>query len=71
MASWGRGMSQLIYEARMAGRIYRLATDIDLGPEAQMGFMRSVDGWEARALARHKPDHSTVLTFVAATRVER
>lgn len=64
-------MSQLIYEARMAGRIYRLATDVDLGPEALMGFMRSIDGWEARALARQKPDHSTILTFVAATRVDR
>ena len=64
-------MSQLIYEARMAGRVYRLSTDIDLGPEAQMGFMRSIDGWEARALARHKPDHSTMMTFVPAVRIER
>lgn len=69
--SWGRKMSQLIYEARMAGRVYRLATDIDLGPEAMMGFLRSVDGWEARALARHKPEHSTVLTFVPATRIDK
>ena len=63
-------MAQLIYEARMAGRTYRLATDVDLGPEAHMGFRRSLDGWEARALARHKPDHSTMMTFVPATRVK-
>lgn len=64
-------MSQLIYEARMAGRVYRLATDVDLGPEAQMGFLRSIDGWEARALARHKPDHSTMMKFVPATRINK
>lgn len=64
-------MSQLIYEARLAGRIYRLATNIDLGQEAQMGFLRSVDGWEAKALARYKPEHSTVMKFVPATRIGR
>lgn len=64
-------MAQLIYEARMAGRSHRLATDIDLGPEAYMGFVRSMEGWEAKALARFKPEHSTSMTFVPATRVSR
>lgn len=62
-------MANHIYEAVLAGRTYLLAADVDLGPDVFMGFIRTIDGWEPKALARNKPQHSSAITYVSARRI--
>ncbi|MGI9425389.1 MAG: hypothetical protein ACR2PA_19510 [Hyphomicrobiaceae bacterium] len=58
-----------VYEAVLSGRYYRLASQVDLGDEAVMGFVRTNAGWQPTALARTRPTHSTSMTFVPAMKL--
>lgn len=62
-------MATHIYEAVLGGTAYRLATRVDLGDTAFMGFIKTTEGWQPTTLARAKPAHSTALTFVPAVRL--
>ncbi|MGH1419885.1 MAG: hypothetical protein ACRBCJ_13595 [Hyphomicrobiaceae bacterium] len=62
-------MANHIYEAVLAGRTYLLASNVDLGPDVFMGFIRTLDGWEAKVLARKKPQHSSAITYVSSRRI--
>lgn len=61
-------MARFVYIAVMGGIPYALASHIDLGPNAYMGFARKTEGWAPTALAKNKPQHSTSMTFVPAKR---
>ncbi len=61
-------MPRFVYTATLGGELYALASHVDLGSMAYMGFARTPEGWEAKALARQKPEHSTAMTFVPAKR---
>lgn len=63
-------MATHVYEAVLGANAYRLATRVDLGDEAFMGFTRTPDGWNPTTLARNKPRHSSGLTYVPAVRVQ-
>ena len=63
-------MATHVYEAVVGGNAYRLATRVDLGDNAFMGFLKTTDGWQPTTLARAKPSHSTAMTFLPAVRLQ-